>query len=320
MPDLKEVHVDAALTNVSIEFGVGTFMAERLAPSIDVLKQSDKYFIIDVLREVLRQQATNRAPGTKAEVVDRRVTTDTYSADDHALSKALPDEIVQNADNAIAQEISSVEFLSRMLGVDREIVLKVILDAGLTNTAAASAASDATGGWDQDTSDPIADVKSATKSIRDALGVQPNVIGMDIDVFEALQDHPLIVDRIKYTSSPNQPAIVNTTTLAQLFNVAEIAVASIKKNTAAKGAAASLSAVWSDTVYIEFVERLGIESNSAAQTFAWNGMPGAVGGRKVSRWRDDDRGAEMFRLNHYYDQKVVTAGAGYRITNVLQAS
>ncbi len=313
MPDLKEVHEDAALTNVSIEFANGVFMADALAPSIAVVKQSDVYFINDVLREAARQQATNRAPGTKAEVVTRHFTTGSYSANDHALTEPLPDEVLQNADVPINDEIGVVNFLTEMIGVDREIALKVAIDAGVTATTALTA------GWDEDTGDPIAEVKVGTKAIRDATGKQPNVIGMDIDVFEALQDHPLIVDRAKATGSIDRPTVVNEATIAQIFNVDRVVVASAKKNTSAKGAAASMSSIWSDTVYIGFVEALGIRSNSMAQTFAWNGSPNAVAGRLVSRWRDDERISDMIRLNHWYDQKVVTAGSGYRLTNALQA-
>ncbi len=313
MADLKEVHVDEALTDVSINSGVGTFIADDLAPRLPVAKQSDKFFIVDAKREELRQQATNRAPGDEAEVVARRVTTSTYSADDHALAEALPDEIRANADNPIQAEIGTVTSITNMIAVDREIKLATALAAGITATTALGA------GWDQDTGDPIAEVKVGTKAIRDAIGRQPNVIGMDIDVFEVLQDHPLIVDRIKYTSSPNQPAIVNASTLAQVFNVDRVVVGSARKNTAPKDATAILAAIWSDTVYIAWVEALGIRTNSMAQTFAWNGSAGAVNGQLVSTWREDKKKSDMFGVNFWYDQKVVTAASGYKLTNALQA-
>ena len=44
MPQSNEVHIDAALTNLSVGYQNPAFIADRLAPVVPVRKQSDKYF------------------------------------------------------------------------------------------------------------------------------------------------------------------------------------------------------------------------------------------------------------------------------------
>ena len=45
MPDVSDVHVDSALTNVSVQYNANQFVSNRLLPVVPVGKQMGKYFI-----------------------------------------------------------------------------------------------------------------------------------------------------------------------------------------------------------------------------------------------------------------------------------
>ena len=47
MPEVSQVHIDAALSNVSVAYRNPAFVADAIAPPLAVRKQSDKYFIYD---------------------------------------------------------------------------------------------------------------------------------------------------------------------------------------------------------------------------------------------------------------------------------
>ena len=66
MPEVSQVHIDAALTNVCVAYSNPNFVADAIAPPVAVRKQSDKYFIYDSERERFRSSDDRRAPGVGA--------------------------------------------------------------------------------------------------------------------------------------------------------------------------------------------------------------------------------------------------------------
>ena len=66
MPQVQEVHIDAALTNLSVGYRNAAFIADQLAPVVAVRKQFDRYFIHDAARENFRATDDRRAPGAEA--------------------------------------------------------------------------------------------------------------------------------------------------------------------------------------------------------------------------------------------------------------
>jgi hypothetical protein len=69
MPEVSQVHIDAALTNVSVAYRNPDYIADIVAPQVAVRKQSDKYYIYDAERERFRQSNDRRAPGAEADEV-----------------------------------------------------------------------------------------------------------------------------------------------------------------------------------------------------------------------------------------------------------
>ena len=47
MPEVSQVHIDATLTNLSVAYRNPAFIADELAPVVNVKKQFDRYFIYD---------------------------------------------------------------------------------------------------------------------------------------------------------------------------------------------------------------------------------------------------------------------------------
>ena len=66
-PTNSAVHVDAALTNISVAFlqNANNFVAGRVFPNVAVSKQSDRYFVFD-RGDFNRDEAEVRAPGTES--------------------------------------------------------------------------------------------------------------------------------------------------------------------------------------------------------------------------------------------------------------
>jgi hypothetical protein len=306
MPAASQVHIETALTNVSVAYRNPACVAEAVAPPVPVRRQSDRYYILDPARERFRAQNDLRAPGAEADEVDFSLSTDAYFCADHALESAVPDEERENADPAIQPEIDRTEFLTDKILLNQE-----------TNLAAAFRAPDALPGieyteagnrWDDPDVDPVAAVELGRAAIQQAVPVLPNTLILSYPVYQALRAHPKILDRVKYV----RMGIVGAAELAQLFDIERLLIARAFHNTAARGQAPALEFVWGrDALLCHVPARAALKTVALAYTFTWTLAPGSLTGCLVESWREERRKADMIRVQKYYDQKIVAPEAGY---------
>lgn len=307
MPEVSQVHIDAALTNLSVGYRNPAFISDLVAPVVSVRKQFDRYFIHDSEREAFRSSDDRRAPGAEANEVDFSISTDTYSCEDHALTAVIPDEERDNADPPIRPSVDRVEFLRSKIDLNKEIELAALLtDPALLTQSETLAGNDQ---WsDFANSDPVAAVEERKAVIISSVQVAPNTLILPYEVFVKLRIHPQIVDRAQFATF----GVAGPEILAQIFDVEKVLVPRALRNTAAPGQAASMVHVWGKNALLCYVPpRPALKQVALANTFQWGGAPGSLGGHSVEVWREDRRKADVIRVQRYYDQKVIAAGAAY---------
>ena len=309
MPDVSTVHFDAALTNVSIAYRNDGYIAPMIAPEVGVRRQSDRYFVYDAARDRFRQTADGRAPGAEAAEVDFQLSSDSYYCDDHALESAIPDEERDNADAPLRPEIDRAEFLTDRILLNQEIALAAKLLAPGVIPGADVADN---GAWTHlEDGVPLQDIEAGRAAILSAVQALPNTLVLPFAVYTALRNHPTVTERVKYTGS----GAVGTAALAELLDVERVLIARAVKNTAAPGQASAMAPVWGNAAILLHVPpRAGLKSVAAALTFAWTASAGARG-VAVHAWREERRKATMIRVQKYYDQKIVAAGAAWVMRN-----
>lgn len=89
--------------------------------------------------------------------------------------------------------------------------------------------------FDDDNSDPIKFIDARKREIKLAGGRTPNKLTLGYDTFNALKEHPDLLERVKYTGSTANPAQVNERVLAELFGVEEVNVLEAAYNAADEG-------------------------------------------------------------------------------------
>ena len=213
MPTSSQVHIDAALTNLSVGYRNPAFIADLLAPVVPVRKQSDKYFIHDAEREAFRRSDDRRAPGAEASEVNFSLSTDNYYAEDHALTSVIPDEERENADPAIQPNIDRTEFLRGKIDLNKEIELAGMLTDATVITQSTTLSGAAQ--WSDDTSDPIKAIEAQKATIMAAVQALPNTLVLPYEVYAKMRLHPKVIERIAYGSV----GAVNEQILAQIFDV-----------------------------------------------------------------------------------------------------
>ncbi|MBN1867119.1 hypothetical protein JW916_07475 [Candidatus Sumerlaeota bacterium] len=305
MPEVTQVHVDVALTNVSLAYRNPAFIADLVAPPVGVRKQQDKYFVYDSDREAFRSTSDLRAPGAEANEVDFALSTDTYYCEDHALVSVIPDEERDNADPAIQPDIDRTEFLSDKIDLNKEIELAnvVATDASLPGTTLSGDDQ-----WSDADSDPFAAIEAGKASVIEKVQVMPNTLVLPYEVYTQVRLHEKVLAHVHYSGNYVPTAQV----LAELFDIERILVPRAVKNTALPGNTPAMSYVWGKNAFLCYVPpRAALKTVSFAHTFAWTSAPGAIGGRLVEKWRDHARKSDVVRVQRYYDQKVIASDAIY---------
>ena len=126
--------------------------------------------------------------------------------------------------------------------------------------------------FSNDNSEPIKFIDARKTEMQQNTGRTPNVIGMGINVYNALKEHPAIIERIKYSGSNANPAMVNERVLAELFGINKIVVFNAIENTAKMGQAANMDFICDpDALLLAYATSTpSVEEPSAGYIFTWD--------------------------------------------------
>jgi hypothetical protein len=310
-PTSSDVHVDAILSNMSVAYmqEAYAFVAGRAFPTVNVLKQTDKYFTYSQA-DFFRDQVQRRADGTESAGTGYSLSTATYGCEVFALHKDIGDQTRANADSPLNMDMDTTRFLSQQMLIRQEV--QWAADAFTTSVWGTDATPSTL--WDASSSTPIADVETAKNTVLTNTGYVPNTVIMSYKVFSALVDNADIVDRIKYTSQES----VTEELLARLFGVDRVLIMASTYNTAAEGATASYSQIGDKDVLVCYTPaNPGLMVPSAGYNMVWTGVSAGLGtGAAVSRYRIEERKADRIEIEAAFDFKIVSSALGYFLSNV----
>jgi hypothetical protein len=94
-PFLNEIHTDKLLSEISIKYRNSEYIADRVFPTLNVMKDSDLYRIFT---RNFRIPETRRANRGVAREHDFHVTTSSYILERHALKGYVSDDDARNYD------------------------------------------------------------------------------------------------------------------------------------------------------------------------------------------------------------------------------
>lgn len=303
-PTLNEVHVDAALSRISVAYKNPTYIWDRVAPTINVDHESDKYYKF-TQGDWFRDEAAIRAEGTRAAVSGFTLSTDSYACVEYALATKLPTRTLQNADAALDLRASKAAFVTDkvQLRMERQLATEIFTTSvwGTDNTSATN--------WDTFGADtPLLDIQTAVDTIRLATGQQANTLILGATTWsKGLKFNPDLTDLIKYT----QKGIATPDLLASALDLKTVLIGSAIYNTAAEGASASYADIWADNALVLYLpDSPGLMTPSAMYTFISRPF-------RVRRWMDDVEEAEYVEASVIADFVKVGAGLGYFFSDLI---
>lgn len=320
-PTIGDVHVQAALTDVSVAYAQAqeNFIADIAAPIIPVQKQADKYFVYD-RQDMLRSDARPRAPGTQSAGGGVRVSTETYFCDRIAIHQDLDDPTRANSDPAINLDADAAEYVTQQVMLKKEKDwVTAFFATGIWDGA--SSTSDMTGAaapastasnfrhWSDVASTPIEDIRGEITSVARRTGRRPNTLILGAQVWTALADHPDILDRIKYT----ERGVVTEELLASLLGLKKVLTNWVVEDSSVESStAASYGFVAGKNALLAYVEpNPGLKRPSAMYQFVWTGMAGAVRqGARIKKFRMEPEESDRIEGESWFDYKVIGSSLG----------
>lgn len=310
-PTAGDVHVNAALTNISVAYiqSAEGFVADKVFPIVPVDQQSNFYYTY-TQNDWFRDEAKPRSPGAESAGGGFSLSTATYSAVVEAWHEDVADQIRANSDAMINLDASATELVTQRLMIRRERRwMTQYFGTGIWGTDATPSNL-----WDTATGDPVADVDTAKSTIAGNTGMVPNTMVVSYPVFLKLRNNVRVRDQFKYTSADS----INEAMLARLFDVQRFLVAKAVYASNKEGATAAYSFMAGKHALVCYVPPSpGLLVPSAGYIFAWSGYVGAKNGMRIKRFREEGKAADRIEGELAYDMKKVAANLGYFLNGVM---
>ena len=326
-PLYGDVHVAAALTDVAVAYfqDEANYIANKIFPLVSVAHQTDVYFVWSK-GDFFRDEAQLRADATESAGSGVNLTTQSYAAKVWALHQDIGSQVRSNADPAVDVDVTATRQLMQKMLIRRDrIFVQKYLTTGVWGTDITGVASAPTGSqtiqWSDDANgDPFTDIATGQTTVLQNTGFLPNVLLLTWPVYQALRKHPLVVDRIKYTS----PAFAGTITpqlLAEAFDIEEVVVSKAVYNSAAQGATAAMNFVAGKTALLAYrAPNPGLMVPTAGYVFGWTGLINLNNlGVAVYQITMPWRGIKTVRTEAEmaFDMQVVGSDLGYFFNSIV---
>ena len=197
--------------------------------------------------------------------------------------------------------------LKKQCLLNKEIAAAALVAAGSYGTSP-------TVKWDASTGTIIIekDIRNAIAAFSLQAGVDPNTLVIPKEVWDAIVMDSTLRNVWLLVPGRSDQNIKLSSLMKLLFdNFTSILVPNVKKDTAIKGVAESLTPVWTDTVSLLYRVPKG-----TTKTFTWGGCYRKQDW-KTRQWVNDNPEGTNIEVSREEDMKQVCATALYNLTNVL---
>lgn len=293
------------------------FIGHRVLPVIEVGKQAGPFGKL-VVEQLLHDSDTSRAPGAGYSRSKWVFGKDSYSCEEHGHEEPVDDrQAAMYRDFFDHELVSATRALDVVLRNAEKRIAAAIFDAVVWTGASLITA--VTNEWDDATNaTPRDDVKAAMIKVFENSGLWPNALIINKLVLEHLKDSTQIIDRLKYAGFTDpRPGTINETAIAQALGIDQVIVAGSAKNTAAEGQALTVAPVWSNeyAMVCRIDNSLDPQQPTIGRTLHWAEDGSDVGGT-VETYRDETVRADIVRVRHDVDEKIMLVEAGHLLSNI----
>lgn len=328
-PTVSDVHVSAALTQISVAYfqDESHYIADKVFPMVPVQHKTDVYYVWSKA-DFFRDEAQQRADATESAGTGVNLSTLTYNAAVWALHQDIGPQVRANADPSVDLDVVSTRQLMQKLLIRRDrIFMSKYMQTGIWGTSVTGTANGTPGTatpafWDDDANgDPFTDIAVGQTTVLNNTGYMPNRLVLAWPVYQALRKNPLVIDRIKYTTK-TFAGTITPDLLAAAFDVEQVVVSKAVYNAAGEGVAANMQFAMGKHALLCYASPTpGLMVPTAGYTFAWQGFTGlnALGVRMAQipmNWLG--LGTIRNEGEMAFDMQIVGTDLGYFFAGIVQ--
>lgn len=341
MPGLAAIHIDSALTNLSILYRNELFVAERVAPILPVQKRSDRYFIYDrammlgnTTIDVNGKSNAEREPNAEAAEINYTIGTDGYYAREFALRQFVSDAETAYADSPLTPDADAALFLTNRLNNDIEIGIAALVGntvkyptAGKKTlvTGVGTVAGDSSWkAYAQANSSPLINLIAGKLYVIQNMFREANRVLITVDGARYLAQHPLFRDQFKYVS---KMSLTNSGLEPNILGL-EVIEGANQKATSTDGQVLATGNTWVDSggknmalVYY-CSDDTGPRSLHSFRQFEAPDDTSGARGVTIRRYRDEKRKGQIIEASFLRDFKAIAVDSfgnylgGYLLSDI----
>ena len=273
-----------ALTNMALAYyqNASNYFAKGIFPICRVPLSSDNFYVFN--KEDLLRDSWQRKPAygkVMPAVVSEHTETYTCHVDQMIMGIDLirQTDLTRRQAPAVADpRAQRTKVIAEQANIHQDRVFaEKFFKAGVWANEWSGVDSTTTTGnefikFSNDNSDPIKFIAERKLAIHEETGRTPNKLAIGANVFNALTNHAGILERVKYSGSTANPAMVTKNVLAQLFGVEELVVLMSIYNQAKQGADADMTFIGDpNAMLLAYATNTpAVDEPSAGYIFTWD--------------------------------------------------
>jgi len=325
-----DVHVNRELTQVMIAYmqtSRNQFIADQVFPNIPLSNQSDFFYKMG-RKSFLQSNAEKRAPGTQTPGTEWNMTKDVVYCDTWGLHHDIDDQLRANADSFFQLDATGTELITQQMMLRREMEwFNAFFKTGVWNTdltgiPSGTPAANQFVGFNNSASSPIETFQGIRRAFNLRTGLLPNFAVFGPTAWDAMELHPEIIDRVKYTQAI--PGVISPQLVGQAIQIPNMYIASAVQATDTSeelvaDVVPTTQYLADDSILVGFAPpRAARNIPSAGYTFSWNGYLGASAfGGRIKRFRMEAEATDRIEIEASFNFKAVAPELGTFLTNVV---
>ncbi len=271
------------LTNMSMAyFQQEEYAASQLFPICPVALSSSYYYTFDK-SDLARDNVQRKPDYGKVAPAVMGLTDNTYACKVDQVIVGI-DQIQtlnfqrSNAPGVADPRRAKVRFITEQLNLHQDLLFaKEFFKKGVwvnewTGASVGNTQENKFTKFDDTNSDPVGLFDLLANSVKKNGRRRPNKLALGVDTFAALKQNPFIVERVKYTGTSANPAVVNEQVLAQIFGVERVVVLDSTYNAAGVGEKEDMRFICDSkgALLCYATDTPQIDEPSAGYIFAWD--------------------------------------------------
>ena len=311
-PTVKDVHIDAPLTNISIAAmnSESAFIAEKVFPSVPVKKESDKYYVFSK-SHLFRSEVEKRAPSAAVRHRGYELSNDSYLAEEYATGILVPDRVAENSDDPLKPYEDATKIISHDMMMFKENNFAAEhLVAGSWTTDNTLSGNDQ---WsDYVNSDPVTAMETAKYTVARAIGKAPQElsIAMGSAVYQQLKRHPKMIEL--FGGGNANFKILNNEQVALVLGVKEVLVSEAIWNVNNEGnSTQTLSNIVANNCLVFYKPDSPSLMTESAGYFMMKTQS------EIVRYYNQRKRSQAVEITSLFDFKLTDADAGYLFVNAV---